>query len=169
MPLIVDTDRRATCLFSLKLVLGFDMNQVWIKYDGSKFYTNLEKTDHDGWRTCSGPRKHSNISPFMILRTMKNFRRFHRLNKGTGKYYMEKSKMLEDWENLRDTRKVSTWWKHVNVAREFRVFVSFYVAPRKCCVQKYSTAITFRPRWETMSTDMSRFASLRSRLLTITR
>lgn len=42
-----------------------------------------------------GARKHSNISPFMILRTVKNFRRFHRLNKELArcarKYYVEKS------------------------------------------------------------------------------
>lgn len=157
------------------------MNQVWIKYDGSKFYTDLWKTDHDGWRTCSG-HENTRIFPhswsFELWRIfgvsivwIRNWRDV-RVNI-TWKNRIDRSKLRK---KLSMRRILKFKRKRVNEKAKFRVRFVTYVAPysrrrmsRKCCVQRVKsieTAITFRLRWETMSTDMvCCHASLRFRLL----
>lgn len=167
MPLIVDTDRRATCWLPLKtsarLRYESSMNKVWWE---QILHESLE--DGSWWmKNMLGARKHSNISPFMILRTVKNFRRLNKeLARCARKYYMEKS-IVRNWGektlgwNLRYA--CFHWWNawtSLEKAKFRMCFVTCFVVPRlsrkRCvqCVKSIQTAITFRLRWETMSTDM---------------
>ena len=154
MPLIVDTDRRAT--FSLKtgarLRYESSMNKVWWE---QILHESLE--DGSWWmKNMLRARKHSNISPFMILRRIfgvwiRNWRDVHvniAWRNRIDQFKIEKKKgVLERVKFKID--KCPHWW---NVVRESKISSTFYM---KCCVQKYSNRDNFPSlRPETMSTDM---------------
>lgn len=157
MPLIVDTDRRATFPLKTGARLRYEssMNKVWWE---QILHESLE--DGSWWmKNMLRARKHSNISPFMILRRIfgvwiRNWRDVHvniAWRNRIDQFKIEKKKgVLERVKFKID--KCSHWWNVVracftwNVAfKSIQTATTFPACARKRCPPIWS-AVTLRFR-----------------------